>query len=174
MRLGDGGIAYGLGVTAGAYSIPEVQRLLATLVASKPGGRVAEIGTAYGEGARAIAAALPAGATFVTVEIDGERAAHAREELAGTPAEVLEGDWHDLLPQRGPFDLVFADGGRDYELVIDLLAPGGIVVKDDLSPDWPDKDRDPTRRALLADPRVEAIELLVRHDMAVIVAVRRS
>jgi len=160
-------------VTAGAYSIPEVQRLLATLVASKPGGRVAEIGTAYGEGARAIVDALPADATFVTVEIDRKRAANAREALAGTRAEVLEGDWRDLLPQRGPFDLLFADGGRDYELVIDLLAPGGIVVKDDLSPDWPAKESDPTRRALLADPRVEAIEILVREDMAAIVAVRR-
>ena len=161
-------------MTAGAYSIPEVQRLLATLVASKPGGRVAEIGTAYGEGARAIVDALPADATFVTVEIDRKRAANAREALAGTRAEVLEGDWRDLLPQRGPFDLLFADGGRDYERVIDLLAPGGIVVKDDLSPDWPAKESDPTRRALLADPRVEAIEILVREDMAAIVAVRRS
>ena len=161
-------------MTAGAYSIPEVQRLLATLVSSKPGGRIAEIGTAYGEGARAIVDALPADATFVTVEIDRKRAAHAREALAGTRAEVLEGDWRDLLPQRGPFDLLFADGGRDYELVIDLLAPGGIVVKDDLSPDWPAKESDPTRRALLADPRVEAIEILVREDMAAIVAVRRS
>ena len=161
-------------MTAGSYSIPEVQRLLATLVASKPGGRVAEIGTAYGEGARAIADALPAGATFVTVEIDAERAAQAREALAGRAAQVLEGDWRDHLPQRGPFDLVFADGGRDYELVIDLLAPGGIVVKDDLSPDRPDKEGDPTRRALLGDPRVEAVEILVREDMAAIVAVRRS
>ena len=161
-------------MTAGAYSIPEVQRLLATLVASKPGGRVAEIGTAYGEGARAIADALPSGATFVTVEIDAERAAHARAALAGSRAEVLDGDWRDLLPQRGPFDLVFADGGRDYDLVIDLLAPGGIVVKDDLSPDWPDNEIDPTRRALLADLRVEAIEILVRDDMAAIVASRKA
>src|SRR3954469_5169493 len=112
-------------MTAGAYSIPEVQRLVATLVASKPNGRIAEIGTSYGDGARAIAAALQGGATFVTVEIDADRAAQAREELAGTAAEVLEGDWHDHLPQRGPFDVIFADGGRDYDEVADLLAPGG-------------------------------------------------
>jgi predicted O-methyltransferase YrrM len=161
-------------MTAGAYSVAEVQQLLRVLAASKPGGRVAEIGTAFGEGARAIADALPPGASFVTVEIDRERAARAREALAGTRAEVLEGDWRDLLPQRGPFDLVFADGGRDYELVIDLLAPGGIVVKDDLSPDRPDKESDPTRRALLADPRLEAIEILVRKDMAAIVASRKA
>jgi predicted O-methyltransferase YrrM len=161
-------------VTAGAYSVPEVQRLLATLVASKPGGRIAEIGTSYGEGALAMVEALPPGATFVTVEIDPERAAQAREKLAGTRAEVLEGDWREHLPQRGPFDLVFADGGVGYDRVADLLAPGGILVKDDLTPDYPDKENDPTRRALLDDPRLEAVEILVREDMAAIVASRRA
>ena len=111
-------------MTAGAYSIPEVQRLVATLVASKPGGRIAELGTSYGDGAKAIVAALPAGATFVTVELDPERAARAREALAGTQAEVLEGDWRELLPARGPFDVLFADGGGSYGDVADLLASG--------------------------------------------------
>jgi predicted O-methyltransferase YrrM len=161
-------------MTAGAYSVLEVQRLLATLVASKPGGRIAEIGTSYGDGALAIVESLPPGATFVTVEIDPDRAAQAREKLAGTRAEVLEGDWQEHLPQRGPFDLVFADGGRDYDRVADLLAPGGILVKDDLTPDHPDKENDPTRRALLDDPRLEAVEILVRDDMAAIVASRRA
>jgi len=160
-------------VTAGAYSIPEVQRLVATLVASKPGGRIAEIGTSYGDGARAIVAALPAGATFVTVELDPDRAAQAREALAGTQAEVLEGDWREHLPQRAPFDAVFADGGVGYDEVVDLLAPGGIVVKDDLTPGRP-IEGDATREALLLDPRLEATEILVTPQMACIVAVRRS
>ena len=160
-------------MTAGAYSIPEVQRLVATLVASKPNGKVAEIGTSYGDGAKAIVAALPAGATFVTVELDPERAAQARDALAGTGAEVLEGDWRDHLPQRGPFDALFADGGGDYGSVIDLLAPGGVLVKDDLTPGRP-IDGDATREALLLDPRVEAAEILVTPQMACIVAVRRS
>jgi predicted O-methyltransferase YrrM len=160
-------------LTAGSYSIPEVKRLVATLVAAKPGGRIAEIGTAYGDGALAIVAALPAGASFVTVEIDPERAAHARSVLAGTTAEVLEGDWREVLPGRGPFDLVFADGGVGYDRVADLLAPGGILVKDDLTP-GSTVDGDPTREALLRDPRLEATELLVTPDMAAIVAVRRS
>jgi predicted O-methyltransferase YrrM len=160
-------------MTAGAYSIPEVQRLVATLVASKPGGRVAEIGTSYGDGAAAIAAALPPDASFVTVELDGERAAQARARLAGTAAEVLEGDWRDVLPQRAPFDVVFADGGVAYDRVIDLLAPGGILVKDDLTPGGAVAG-DPAREALLGDPRVEATELLVTPAMACIVAVRRT
>jgi predicted O-methyltransferase YrrM len=150
-----------------------VQRLVATLVASKPGGKIAEIGTSYGAGAKAIVAALPRGSAFVTVELDPDRAAQARAALAGTAAEVLEGDWRSLLPQRGPFDLVFADGGVAYDLVADLLAPGGILVKDDLTPGAPVAG-DATREALLLDPRLEATELLVTPEMAVIVAVRRA
>lgn len=160
-------------MTAGAYSIPEVQRLVATLVASKPGGRIAEIGTSYGDGARAIAAALPAGATFVTVELDAARAARARDALAGTGTEVLQGDWREHLPQRAPFDAVFADGGAGYDEVVDLLAPGGVLVKDDLTPGRP-IEGDPTREALLLDPRLEATEIQVTPEMACIVAVRRS
>jgi predicted O-methyltransferase YrrM len=160
-------------MTAGAYSIPEVQRLVATLIASKPGGRIAEIGTSYGDGAKAIVAALPAGATFVTVEIDPDRAARAREALAGTGAEVLVGDWRDHLPPRAPFDAVFADGGVGYDAVVDLLAPGGLLVKDDLTPGRA-IEGDATREALLLDPRLEATEILVTPEMACIVAVRRS
>jgi predicted O-methyltransferase YrrM len=160
-------------MTDGAYSIPEVQRLVATLVAAKPGGKIAEIGTSYGDGAVAIVGALAAGASFVTVELDPERAAAARARLAGTPAEVLVGDWREVLPARAPFDLVFADGGVAYDRVIDLLAPGGIAVKDDLTPGRPVAG-DATREALLLDPRVEATELMVTPDMACIVAVRRA
>jgi predicted O-methyltransferase YrrM len=157
-------------VTAGAYSVEAVQRLVATLVASKPGGRIGEIGTSYGDGAVAIAAALVGGARFVTVEVDAERAATARERLAGTPALVLDGDWRAVLPPHGPFDLLFADGGS-YEGVVDLLAPGGIVVKDDLTPGRPVED-DPVRQLFFDDPRVRATEVLVTPEMAAIVAVR--
>lgn len=160
-------------MTAGAYSIPEVQRLVATLVASKPGGRVAEIGTSYGEGAKAIVAALPPGTSFVTVELDPERAAQARAALAGTEAQLLEGDWRDLLRELGSFDVLFADGGTGYDEVVDLLAPGGLLVKDDLTPGAP-IEGDATREALLLDPRLEATEVMVTPEMACIVATRRS
>lgn len=159
-------------VTGGGSSTPAVQRLVATLVASKPGGRIAEIGTAFGEGALAIAGALAGGASFVTVEVDAGRAEQARAALAGTPAEVVVGDWREVLPARGPFDLVFADGGVAYDLVADLLAPGGIVVKDDLTPGRA-VTGDATREALLLDGRLVATEILVAPDMAAIVAVRR-
>jgi predicted O-methyltransferase YrrM len=161
-------------VTGGGSSIPEVQELLATLVASKPGGKIAEMGTAFGAGARAIADALPPDATFVTVEPDPARYAEAAAALAGTRAEVVNARWEDVLPER-PFDLIFFDGGTrgvTFELAISLLAPGGILVKDDLTPGRPIAG-DPMREALLQDQRLVAAELLTTASTAAIVAVRR-
>jgi predicted O-methyltransferase YrrM len=162
-------------MTGGGSSIPEVQHLLAALVATKPGGRIAEMGTAFGAGARAIADALAPDATFVTVESDPLRYAEAREALAGTPAEVVNARWEDVLPARGPFDLIFFDGGTrgpTIELAISLLTPGGILVKDDLTPGRPIAG-DPVREALLQDGRLVAVELLTTPASAAIVAVRR-
>jgi predicted O-methyltransferase YrrM len=162
-------------VTGGGSSIPEVQSLLAALVASKPGGRIAEIGTAFGAGARAIADALPADATFVTVEPDPARYEEAREALDGTRAEVVNAGWEDVLPARAPFDLIFFDGGTrgpTLELAVSLLAPGGILIKNDLTPGRP-IDGDPVREALFHDQRLIAVELLTTPATAAIVAVRR-
>jgi len=153
-----------------------VQRLLAVLAASKADGRIAEIGTAFGEGANAIARTLGPLATFVTVEPDPKRYAHAVQVLEGTLAEVLNAKWEDVLPQRGPFDLIFFDGGTRAEslnLAIELLAPAGILIKDDLTPGAPIQG-DQVREAFLTDERLEGVELLATPDMAVIVATRRS
>jgi predicted O-methyltransferase YrrM len=124
-------------VTGGGSSLPEVQRLLAVLAA---GRRCAETGTAFGEGAAAIASTA---ASLVTIETDPARAAQARNRLAGhANVELLTGDWRELLPSRGPFDFVFFDAGRLDESpdAIELLAPGGVLVKDDLTPDRPGTD----------------------------------
>jgi predicted O-methyltransferase YrrM len=163
-------------VTGGGSSIPAVQNLLAALVASKPGGRIAEIGTAFGEGARAMLDALPADATFVTCEPDQERYALAREALKGTRAELLNADWQDVLPGRAPFDLVFFDGGtRGTTLaqVVDLLAPGGLLVKDDLTPGRA-VNGDPVREAFLRDERLVGVEILTTPGAAAIVASRKA
>jgi predicted O-methyltransferase YrrM len=80
------------------------------------------------------------------------------------------------VPQRGPFDLIFFDGGTRSEtlnLAIELLAPGGILVKDDLTPGSPIQG-DPVREAFLRDARLVGIELIARADMAVIIATRRA
>lgn len=53
--------------------------------------------------------------------------------------ELLEGDAYEQLRGRGPFGLVFADGGRphDWEAILALTEPGGLIVKDDLTPGRP-------------------------------------
>ena len=118
-------------MTAGGSSLPEVQRLLSVLAA---GRRCAETGTAFGEGAAAIASTA---ASLVTVERDASRADAARERLAAYDnVEFHVGDWRDVLPTRAPFGFLFFDAGRLDEApeVVDLLEPGGLLVKDDLTP----------------------------------------
>jgi len=112
--------------------------------------------------------------SVVTVEQDAERAAAARRRLAGLDnVEALEGDAYELLRGRGPFGLVFADGGfYDWEAIMLLLATGGVLVKDDLAPGRP-VDGDPVREFLLRDPRLAAAEILTTPTAAAIVAVRR-
>ena len=89
---------------------------------------------------------------------------------------MLHGDWHELMPTEAPFDLLFYDGGGkqhpevDGEQVIGLLAPGGTVVLDDLTPWRPGPD--PVREFWLEHPRLVAIELLTTPKTAVILAIR--
>jgi predicted O-methyltransferase YrrM len=161
-------------VTAGGSSIPEVQQLLAVLAAGK---RCAELGTAFGEGAEAIASTA---ASLVTTELDPERARIARERLATLPnVEFLQGDWRETLPPRGPFELVFLDAGgwKDDpfgkgQLALDLLEPGGLLVKDDMTPGSPGPD--PVRDWLFGHPELIAVELLTTRDTSAIVAAKRA
>jgi predicted O-methyltransferase YrrM len=155
-------------VTGGGSSLPEVQRLLAVLAA---GRRCAETGTAFGEGAAAIASTA---VSLVTVERDPERAAVARERLQGLDhVELFVGDWRDVLPERAPFDFLFFDAGRLDEApeVIDLLTPGGLLLKDDLTPGRPGPD--PVRELLFGHPELVAVEILTTPDTGAVLAVRR-
>ena len=73
----------------------------------------------------------------MTVERDAERAEVARERLRDfANVELHVGDWRDVLPTRAPFGFLFFDAGRLDEApeVVDLLEPGGLLVKDDLTP----------------------------------------
>ena len=154
-------------MTDGGSSIPQVQALLRVLAAGRD---VAELGTAFGEGAAAMAETAR---SVVTVEADADRAAIARSRLEPLGnVEFLEGDAYELLCDRGPFGLVFADGGRyDWEAIFAITAPGGLIVKDDLTPERV-IDGDPVREFLLRDPRLVSTEILTSPDTAAIVAVK--
>jgi len=160
-------------VTDGATAIPEVQALLRVLVT---GRNVAEMGTAYGETAAVMAETAR---SVVTVERDPERVAVARERLAALGnVELLEGDVYEQLRYRGPFDLVFVDGGlrpvtdERWDAILALVEPGGLLVKDDLTPGRR-VEGDEIREFLLRDPRLAATEIVVAPEMAVIVAALR-
>jgi predicted O-methyltransferase YrrM len=155
-------------MTAGGSSIPEVRALLRVL---GTGRDVAEIGTAFGEGAAAMAETAR---SVVTVELDPERAQAARKRLRGLAnVEALEGGTYECLAGHGPFGLIFADGGGyEWDRIVELLEPGGLLVKDDLTPGRP-VDGDPVREFLLRDLRLAAVEILTTPATAAIVAVRR-
>jgi predicted O-methyltransferase YrrM len=161
-------------VTGGAWSLPEVRRLLRVLAT---GRACAEVGTSDGGAAAAIAETAR---SLVTVEIDAARAEAARSRLEGLAhVELLVGDWREQLPGRGPFELLFFDGGGwklDPEalgapLAVELLAPGGLLVADDFTPGW--EGPDPAREFLLGHPQLAATDIQVTPQMAVILAAKR-
>ena len=155
----------------------DVGRLLHVLAASRGRERVAEIGTATGVGAAWIVSALPPQTPFFTVELDPTRASATTALFADDPnVHVLAGDWRELLPPEAPFDLIFFDAAKqdrpreDGELVVALLAPGGIAVLDDLTPGRPGSD--PIRDFWLGHPDLAATEVLTARENATILAVR--
>jgi predicted O-methyltransferase YrrM len=119
-----------------------------------------------------MASAMPADCALVTVEIDERRAAAAAELLSGDGrVTVLSGDARELLSSRGPFDLLFADGGwRDpggLATLVDLVRVGGKVVMDDvtplaaLPPDSPLRTGDVKRDLFFGDPRLLSAEAVL-------------
>ncbi len=162
--------------------IPEVGRLLHTLAAHIRAGSVGEIGTGCGVGAAWIASGLDPQVPFCTVELDPHQADAARRLLAPfANVRVLQGDWRQILAHR-PFALLFCDTKakeQEPEAVLQALAPGGLLVLDDLTPEefWPPEWRgkpDGTREFWLNDPRLCATEVRVTERQVVILATRRA
>lgn len=149
-------------------ALPDVGRFLAMLAAGCAGGRIGEIGTGAGIGAAWMAASMPADCRLITAEIDGELAKAARELFAGDPrVEVIAGDAVTALAGRGPFDLLFADGGHlDGVDVVSWLRIAGRIVNDDvtpvlaLPPDSPFLAAD-AKREFFADPRLASTEVVL-------------
>jgi predicted O-methyltransferase YrrM len=152
--------------------LPGVGLFLAVLAAGCRGGRIAEAGTGVGVGSAWMASAMPADCTLVTVEYDEQRAAAAAALLAADGrVEVVCGDAWEILPARGPFDLLFADGGTREQVssgaLVDLVAVGGRIVADDvtpvraLPPDSPLRGTDVKRQFFSADPRLVSAEVVL-------------
>jgi|SRR5437016_4853615 len=141
----------------------EVGGLLACLAAVvPPRGRVLELGTGVGVGLAWLVHGLGdrRDVTVVSVDVDPEVQARARDGAWPDYVRFELGDGATLLPHLGSFHLVFADapGGKLSGLrhTIDALCPGGVLVVDDM--DLARHADDGLREALAA-----AREQLVTH-----------
>ncbi|MEU2490954.1 class I SAM-dependent methyltransferase [Streptomyces sp. NPDC007883] len=132
--------------------------LLATLAASKPGGRILELGTGVGAGAAWLLHGMTHDACLTSVEADPRVQAVARAHLGPDRRATFTTTDADatLTSYTGPrFDLAYVDcrPGKFHRLadLLDLLKPGGLYIVDDLlpQPTWPD-DHQPRVDTFLA------------------------
>jgi len=156
-------------------------RLLRLLASQFQGGVIGEIGSGCGVGSAWITSALAPGASFVTVEKDAILAAVVRTLYDNfSMVRVLSGDWVEIV-KFGPFGLLYisANVARFIppEAIMQALRLGGIVVIDGLVPlEKFNKNgltsTDPLRFFWLNDSRLEATEIYVASNEAVILSAR--
>ena len=128
-------------------SEPQTGSLLSVLAASKPGGRLLELGTGTGVGTSWLLAGMYARARLDTVDNDQTALKIARRHLGSDPRvtfHAIDGAAFLQRSEPGRFDLVFADtwpGKFTYlDLALAQVRSGGIFIVDDLlpQPNWPD------------------------------------
>lgn len=156
-RIQQATIAAGFGMPSEALT----GALLRSLAASKPGGRLLELGTGTGLATAWLLAGMDAAATLVSVDNDGHVQAIAQAHLALDPRVhfVHQGGEEFInaaLASNAHYDLIFADTWPGKYWLLDetltLLAPGGFYVIDDMlpQPNWP-ADHPPKVAALIAE-----------------------
>jgi predicted O-methyltransferase YrrM len=121
--------------------------LLRTLAASKPDGRLLELGTGTGLSTAWILDGMDANATLTSVDNDPTYLAIARTYLGYDPRlTLLEADGGEWLSHHATerFDYIFADTWHGKYLLLDetlaMLKPGGLYIIDDMlpQPNWPE------------------------------------
>ena len=128
-------------------SEPKVGAFLAVLAASKPGGRLLELGTGTGHGTAWLLSGMDSKSSLDSVDTEANVVAVAQRHL-GSDARVTFhiADGAEFLQRapKGQFDLIYADAwpGKftHLEEALALLRPGGIYLIDDLlpQPNWPE------------------------------------
>jgi predicted O-methyltransferase YrrM len=161
---------------------------LHVLVAVSGARRVLEIGMFTGYSAMAMASALPADGSLVTLDISEEHAEVARRHIEASPwrdhIEIRMGPaLESLASLDGPFDLVFIDADKTnyrnyYEAVLPKLAERGVIAIDNVLwggavLDASDTSADTRAIAELndfiaADDRVECVLLTIRDGVTLV------
>lgn len=123
----------------------EMQSFLKVLLAMKQPYRILEVGTAVGFSTLFFCEYAPKGAHITTIEKYEKRIPIAKENfrLAGREEQItfLEGDAAEILAElTGTYDFIFMDAAKGQYIhflpdVLRLLAPGGILVSDNVLQD---------------------------------------
>lgn len=144
--------------------------LLRILAAAKRKGRLLNLGTGFGISCAWLLDGMSDDAELWTVDIDETGSALAKTHLDRRLHVVVE-DAATFLEGAGAlgqqFDLIFADampGKYEHrDLALDLVAPGGFYVVDDLSPTTGWKEGAPLAKKLIeeieTDPRFVSLNL---------------
>lgn len=128
-------------------SEPQTGALLRTLAASKPGGRILEVGAGVGVGTGWLLSGMDADSRLITLELFDGLAKACRSVVEVDPrAEVITADATEWLDQYDgpPFDLVFVDTTvtkfERRDLIFRHLKHGALFIADDLLPQekWTD------------------------------------
>lgn len=164
-------------------------RLLTILAEISNARKVLEIGTFTGYSATCLAYGLPEDGHIDTLEINDELEDLIREgwSRAGVEGKITLhiGDARKTIATlEGPYDLVYIDANKReysdyYDLVFDLVRPGGLILADDVLWDgklWQNplpQDKQTLGIAafndkVMADPRVESVLLPIRDGLNVI------
>ncbi|MBA2277997.1 MAG: class I SAM-dependent methyltransferase [Chloroflexia bacterium] len=159
----------------------EAGALLRVLAAARPGGRIGVVGAGCGTGTAWLLSGCAPETRLFSVERHPERADAVREMFAAEPRmTVLRGDW-ELIAADAPFDVLFVDAVPPKHQFPDrippLVAPGGLVVLDDLTPLVDDDERraaahDPVRAFWYGLSGWAVTEVIVSPREAVLLAAR--
>ncbi|KHD73320.1 O-methyltransferase [Actinoplanes utahensis] len=145
--------------------------MLAVLAAAVPrNGRILELGTGSGVGTAWLVSGLTDrdDVTVTTVELDADLVKAVSEASWPSFVTFVEGDAGEVLPTLGRFDLIFADAvaGKwtGLELTLNALAPGAVLLVDDMSPAlYPDPEHQAivrrVERSLADDPRLISVRI---------------
>jgi predicted O-methyltransferase YrrM len=165
-------------------SDPMIGALLAALAASKPGGRILELGAGAGVGSAWLLHGMDEAASLLAIDTDAAVLSVAQESLGEDErVQFAIADAARLLSQAPPaiYDVIFADTwhGKFSHLdeALAALKPGGIYVVDDLSPqpDWP-AGHQATVDAFLAalDARADVLVAHTGWATGVLIATKRG
>jgi len=123
---------------------PDTGRLLWIIVRATAATRILEVGTSNAFSTIWLAdAARSTGGRVTTLELNSEKIARARANLAAAGldvvVEIMQGRAAETLAALpGPFDLAFLDADRPsyltyLEMVVPKLRPGGLLIADNVT-----------------------------------------